>query len=168
VKTDPLRLRLEVPERESLLVRPGQEVRLTVEADTNSYSGTLTRIAPAIRELDRMLQVEADVPARGTLRAGLFVRARIIVNPRQEALTLPFNALTAFAGLEKVVVLEKSKAVEKTVTTGRRDSEWIEITSGLSSTEDVVLDPLGIRTGQALSIASPAANFPSVQVKTRP
>ena len=39
VKIDPLRLRLEVPERESMLVRAGQTVRLTVEGDTNMFTG---------------------------------------------------------------------------------------------------------------------------------
>jgi multidrug resistance efflux pump len=48
VQTDPLRLRLEVPERESVVVRPGQNVRLTVDGDTNTYPGRLVRIAPAI------------------------------------------------------------------------------------------------------------------------
>jgi RND family efflux transporter MFP subunit len=168
VKTDPLRLRLEVPERESIAVRPGQEVRITVEGDTNTYTGTLARIAPAIREADRMLQVEADVPNPGALRAGLFVRARIIVNQREEALSIPPNALSTFAGLEKVVVIQKGKAAEKTVTTGRRGSEWIEIISGLSPGEDVVLDPAGIRTGQALTIANPAGNLPAAQAKSEP
>src|SRR6266496_2233689 len=72
VKTDPLRLRLEVPERESPAMRVGHRVRVTVEGDTNVYTGSLARIAPAIRETDRMLQVEADVPNPGALRVGLF------------------------------------------------------------------------------------------------
>jgi multidrug efflux pump subunit AcrA (membrane-fusion protein) len=50
VRTDPLRLRLEVPERSSTLVQTGQTVRLWVEADTNAYSGVLTRLSPALEE----------------------------------------------------------------------------------------------------------------------
>jgi RND family efflux transporter MFP subunit len=156
VKVDPLRLRLDVPERESVAVRPGQAVRLTVEGDTNTYTGSLARIAPAIRQADRMLQVEADVPNPGTLRAGLFARAHIVVNPSEAGLSIPANALVTFAGLERVVVLQEGKAVEKTVTTGRRGADWIEITSGLSAGESVVLDPAGIRTGQALTLDAKA------------
>jgi RND family efflux transporter MFP subunit len=166
VKTDPLRLRLEVPERESIAVRPGQEVRITVEGDTNVYVGTLSRIAPAIREADRMLQVEADVPSAGLLRPGLFVRARIIVNQREEALSVPTNALSSFAGLEKVVVMQAGKATEKTVTTGRRGPDWVEIVSGLSPGDDVVLDPAGIRTGQSLTTAVTVSKSPTAQAKT--
>ncbi|MRR36237.1 efflux RND transporter periplasmic adaptor subunit, partial [bacterium] len=79
VKTDPLRLRLLVPERESVDVKTGQAARVTLENDTNTYVGTISRVAPAVRESDRMLLVEADVPNPGTLRAGLFARARIII-----------------------------------------------------------------------------------------
>ncbi|MBE0542971.1 MAG: efflux RND transporter periplasmic adaptor subunit [Verrucomicrobia bacterium] len=152
VKTDPLRLRLEVPERESPSVRLGQTVRVMVEGDTNVYRGRLARIAPAIREADRMLQVEADVPNPGGLRAGLFARAHIIVNESDNAVSVPPGALTTFAGVEKVVVVNDGKAVEKTVRTGRRGSDWIEIVSGLKAGEKVVLEPTGIRTGQPLII----------------
>lgn len=156
VKIDPLRLRLEVPERESIAVRPGQAVRLNVEGDTNTYIGRLARIAPAIRQTDRMLQVEADIPNPGMLRAGLFARAEIIVKKSEEALSIPTNAIVTFAGLEKVVVLQDGKATEKTVTTGRQGADWIEIVSGLSTGEVVVLDPAGIRTGQALTLDAKA------------
>lgn len=152
VKTDPLRLRLEVPERESPSVRLGQSVRVMVEGDTNVYLGRLARIAPAIRETDRMLQVEADVPNPGGLRAGLFARAQIVVNERDTAVSVPSGALITFAGVEKVVVVNNGKAVERTVATGRRGADWIEINSGLKLGEKVVLEPTGIRTGQPLII----------------
>jgi RND family efflux transporter MFP subunit len=156
VNTDPLRLRLDVPERESNAVHPDQEVRLVVEGDANTYTGRLARIAPAIRQSDRMLQVEADVPNPGTLRAGLFARAQIIVNQSEESLSIPPNALITFAGLEKVIVVQDGKAAERTVTTGRRGADWIEITSGLKAGEPVVLEPAGIRTGQPLTLDAKA------------
>jgi RND family efflux transporter MFP subunit len=156
VKTDPLRLRLDVPEREALAVRVGQSVRVTAEGDTNIFTGQIARIAPAIRDADRMLQVEADVPNNGGLRAGLFARAQIVVNERDEAVSIPPSALTTFAGLEKVVVIKEGKAAEKTVETGRRGTDWVEIVSGLGAGEAVVLDPAGIRTGQPLSIGDSA------------
>lgn len=150
VKTDPLRLRLEVPERESAAVRVGQGVQVSVEGDTKVHSGSITRVSPAIRQTDRMLQVEADVPNRGGLRAGLFVRARIVVNESEAALSVPANALVTFAGIEKIIVVQEGKALEKTVTTGRRGSDWVEILSGLAPGETVVLEPGGLRTGQAV------------------
>lgn len=154
VKTDPLRLRLEVPERESTLVRGGQVVRVTVEGDTNIYAGTLARVAPALRESSRVLLVEADVPAQGSLRPGLFARAEIVINAGEPALSLPANTLVTFAGLEKVVLVADGKALEQTVVTGRRGANWVEIVSGLNPGATVVLDPSGLRTGQPLTVTT--------------
>ncbi len=150
VQADPLRLRLEVPEREALAVRVGQPVRISVEGDTNVYAGQLARIAPALREDNRMLPVEADVPAQGALRPGLFVRAEIVVDQQQQAISVPANTIVTFAGLEKVVLVNEGKAVERTVTTGRRGTDWVEIVSGLEVGQAVVSDPGGLRTGQAV------------------
>jgi RND family efflux transporter MFP subunit len=150
VKTEPLRLRLDVPERESSGIKVGQTVRIVVEGDKNVYTGKLSRVAPALRDSDRMLAVEADVPPQGSLRPGLFARAYIVVNEREQVISIPTNALTVFAGLEKVVTVKDGKAAEKVVTTGRLNSNSVEIVSGLSVGETVVLDPAGIRTGQPL------------------
>ena len=153
VKSNPLRLRLEVPERDSMMVRHGQLVQLRVEGDTNVYPGNIARLSPALSEQDRMLRVEADVPNPGTLRPGLFASASIIVDEHEEALTVPTNAVVTFAGIEKVVVVQDGKALEKDVNTGRRRGDRVEILSGLALGESVVLDPAGLRTGQPVVVA---------------
>ncbi|MGC3957056.1 MAG: efflux RND transporter periplasmic adaptor subunit [Verrucomicrobiota bacterium] len=163
VQTDPLRLRLEVPERDAVVVRVGQNVRILLEGDTNNYSGQLNRIAPAIRADNRMLPVEADVPNPGGLRAGLFVRAQIVITAPKETLSVPTKAIVTFAGLEKVVAIKDGKAAEKTVTTGRRDSDWVEILSGLDTGETIILDPAGIRTGQSVVVANQSSNPKTAQ-----
>jgi RND family efflux transporter MFP subunit len=152
VRTDPLRLRLEVPERESFAVASGQIVRVTVEGDSLVVTGRLARVAPVIREGDRMLVVEADVPNPGTLRAGVFVRVQIVVGDQEPGLSVPERAVTTFAGIEKVVGIENGRAAEKIVVTGRRGPGWVEIVSGLNPGEPVVLDPTGLRTGQPVSV----------------
>jgi hypothetical protein len=131
----------------------GQEVRVRVEGDTNVYAGRLARVAPAIRESSRMLAAEADIPAQGGLRPGLFARVEVIINKDQTALSVPANTLVTFAGLEKVVTINDGKAVEQTVTTGRRGEGWVEIISGLNAGQPVVLDPAGLRTGQPVTVA---------------
>jgi RND family efflux transporter MFP subunit len=148
VKTDPLRLRLEVPERECGLVGTGQWVRLQIESNTNLFTGRIARLSPAITEQSRMLVVEADVPSRGVLRPGLFARAQVVIREQEPGLSVPANALLTFAGIEKVIGITEGKAVEKMVTTGRRGPGWIEVLSGLASGEAVVLEPGGLRTGQ--------------------
>jgi len=151
VRIDPLRLRLEIRERDSMLVRTGQLVRVAVEGSTNHYYGHIARVSPAIAEQNRMLLVEADVPNQGVLRPGLFVRA-VIVLYEEPAITIPSEALVTFAGIEKVIAVEDGKVRERTVVTGRRVNGWIEITRGLNAGDSVVLAPGNLRTGQTVKI----------------
>jgi len=157
VKSDPLRLRLEVPERQAAGIRLGQRVQLRVEGDTNVYTGQIARLSPALEEQTRMLKIEADAPNYAALRPGLFVKARIVTQENDEGLAVPLSALITFAGLEKVIVVEDGKAVEKTVVTGRSGLDWIELVSGLKPREVVVLDPGNLRSGQAVIASEPTS-----------
>ncbi|MCP5525603.1 MAG: efflux RND transporter periplasmic adaptor subunit [Verrucomicrobiales bacterium] len=161
VATDPLRLRLEVPERDAPLVQAGQRVLATTEGDPRVHEGRIARMSPAITESNRMLIVEADLPNSGALRPGLFARARIVVDPDEPGLSIPDNALVTFAGIEKIVTVKDGKALERTVTTGRRGPDWIEVLSGLTAGEEVILDPAGLRTGQPVSRLSADTPTPS-------
>jgi RND family efflux transporter MFP subunit len=152
VRMDPLRLRAEVPEREASSVRIGQSVRVTVEGDSNVYAGRIARLSPAISPQNRMLLVEAEVRNNGTLRPGAFARADIVIDQQTAALAVPVKALTTFAGVEKVVLVQDGKASEKTVTTGRRTAEWVEVVKGVQAGDVVVLDPGNLQPGQAVTV----------------
>ena len=151
VRIDPLRLRVEVPERESHNVRNGQSVRVTVEGDPESYLGYVKRLSPTISEKNRVLAVEADVRNNGRLRPGAFVKAEVITNQSSTAVTVPSNAIVTFAGIEKVILVENGKALEKAVTTGRRGPDWIEIKSGVNVGQTVVVDPGNLQSGQVVT-----------------
>jgi RND family efflux transporter MFP subunit len=144
VKADPLRLRVEIPERDAPRVAAGQAVRLHLTGDTNTYQGTVRRLSPSLLETSRMLVVEADVPASGALRPGAFVRAEIVVETGFPGLTVPPDALITFAGVERVFIHEDGKATERRVTTGDRGKDWIEVTSGLKGGESVIHSPAGL------------------------
>jgi RND family efflux transporter MFP subunit len=147
---DPLRLRLEVPERESLQVRAGQPIHVTVGESTNVYSAEIARVSPMLTASNRMLIVEADVPARQELRPGLFAQARIVVSKNDPALSVPESAVTSFVGLEKVFVMQNGKALEKSVRTGRRNDGSVEILSGIKAGDKVILNAVKMRSGQAV------------------
>jgi RND family efflux transporter MFP subunit len=151
VRIDPLRLRVDVPERESHSVRMGQSVRVIVEGDPETYLGSIKRLSPTISEQNRVLSVEADVRNNGRLRPGAFVKAEIVTNQTNTAITVPPNALVTFAGIDKVIIIENGKAVEKTVTVGRRGDTWIEIKAGINNGQSVVLDPGNLQSGQSVS-----------------
>ena len=152
VRVDPLRLRAEVPERAAYGVQAGQEVRVTVEGDPLVYRGSLTRIGATINEQTRMLTVEADVPNPGALRPGAFARVEIVTNEADPAITVPPSAVVSFAGVEKLLLVQEGKTVEREVSTGRRTDEWVEVLSGVQGGEVVIVEPGNLRPGQMVSV----------------
>jgi RND family efflux transporter MFP subunit len=155
VRINPLRLRLAVPEREATSVRAGQTVRVRVSGQSSGspseHTGVVARLAPSLDTQSRSLLIEADIENPGTLRPGNFVQARIIVGQRTVP-TVSQSAVVTFAGLEKVILVADGKAVERTVTTGDRRGDAVEIVSGLREGEQVVEAPGSLQQGQPVRV----------------
>jgi RND family efflux transporter MFP subunit len=152
VRMNPLRLRAEVPEREARSVRAGQQVRVTVEGDANAYAGRIMRLSPTISEQNRVLLIEAEITNDGTLRPGAFVSTDIVTDDSSLAVTVPTSAIVTFAGIEKVILVQNGKAVEKPITTGRRAADWTEVLAGLNVGDAVVVEPGNLQSGQAVNV----------------
>lgn len=152
VKINPLRFRAEVPERDAASVRAGQNLRVSVEGAAQNYSGQVTRLSPSIIEQNRVLVIEADISNDGALRPGSFARADIYVDTTSMGVTVPTSSIVTFAGIEKVILVENGKAVEKTVTTGRKASDWTEIIAGVKVGEEVITDPGNLQSGQPVTV----------------
>lgn len=156
VRINPLRLRLAVPEREAVSLKAGQEVRVRVSGQSNGdapgeHTGVVARLAPSLDAQSRSLMIEADIQNPGTLRPGNFVQARIIVGQR-DVPTVPESAVVTFAGLQKVIVVDAGKAVERSVTTGELRRGQIEILSGIKEGESVVAEPGALQQGQPVRV----------------
>lgn len=148
VRNNPLRMRAEIPEREAAGIGPGQTVIVTADG-RGSARGRVARISPVIAEQTRVLVVEIEIDnASGALRPGGFARAEIATSSSVTTVVVPESALVSFAGIEKVFVVKDGKAAEQIVTTGRRDSGTVEITTGLSAGEQVIAEPGNVVAGQ--------------------
>jgi RND family efflux transporter MFP subunit len=152
VRMDPLRLRAEVPEREARNVVSGQPVRLTVEGDSNVYTGRIVRLSPTISAQNRILIVEAEVRNNGSLRPGSFARADIVADDKTVAAAVPTNAIVSFAGIDKVITIQDGKALEKPITTGRPSGEWTEVLSGVKVGDTVIVNPGNLQSGQPVVV----------------
>jgi len=139
VRIDPLRFRAGVPEREAMRIHHDQEVRIVIEGEAQPYTAHISRISPALDMSSRSLMIEADLPnPEGRLRCGLFAEGEILVDLHEQTLAVPAQAITEFAGVEKVWVVENGEAREQQVDTRRRNSEWVEIVGGLSAGAQIV------------------------------
>jgi len=154
VRTDPLRMRVAVPERAAAGLRPGLPVRVRLEGDPATYEGRLVRLGAAIDENNRTLPAEAAVANRsGALRPGTFATAEIIVERQDKAITIPEDAILTFAGVQKVLVVKDGKAREQRVRTGRRDDRHVEITEGLNDGDVVIVKPGDVVDGTPVRAA---------------
>jgi RND family efflux transporter MFP subunit len=153
VKLHPLRLKLSVPEREASGVRAGQSVLVVVEGAAGEHRGRVARISPSITEQNRTLLVEAEVPnEKAALRPGAFAKADIVLAGDVRVVTVPATALVTFAGVEKLLTVDKGKVVEVRVQTGRRHGDRVEIASGATAGTLVIARPGNLAGGQAVQV----------------
>jgi RND family efflux transporter MFP subunit len=155
VRVDPVRLRVEIPEKDAPKIQEGQTVRYTVVGDEQIYTSSLARLSPVITGDNRMFIAEADFENKnGRLRPGGFGRVEIVANSEATALLAPKEALVSFAGIEKLFMIENGKIVEKEVTSGRILKDRVEIISGAKEGDLVVLEPGNLKGGDPVLTAN--------------
>lgn len=139
VVADPLKYAGTVPERYAPELRVGQTLQLTVEAHPGqTFSGQMTRVAPAVEVQTRSLSLEARVPnADGRLRPGFFAKGAVLTRKDEAVTFVPAGAVTYFVGITKVFVVADGKAQERLVKAGSRQAGWIEILQGVRAGEAV-------------------------------
>ncbi len=152
VRLHPLRLRVEIPERDARGIRQGQSVKVTVDGDVTTYPGRVARLSPAFLEQSRTLVIEAEVDNRdGRLRPGSFARAEIATSTLESAVMAPDSSIITFAGIHKLFIVRNNKAIEQTVVVGRTEGNWKAV-EGVEAGVPVVLSPGSMVTGQPVTV----------------
>jgi RND family efflux transporter MFP subunit len=123
-----LKLRVLVPERYGNEVERGQEVEVTTAAHPQPFPGKVARINPTVDPANRTFGVEIEVPnPESKLKPGSFARAAILTRRDSEVAVVPLEALTTFAGITKVFLVDGGHAREVRVTPGEQSTEWVEV-----------------------------------------
>jgi RND family efflux transporter MFP subunit len=159
VKTNPVRLRLEVPERMAPWIRNGQQVDVAVEAFTDrKFTGRVSRIAPTVDQTKRTFIVEAliDNPD-GALKPGSYARARMGTQKVDEIKLIPSRAVNYVLGTNKAYVLKDGSIEARDVKVGDRFDSQIEILEGLTQGEQVATTQLNrLDTGTKVRVVTGA------------
>jgi RND family efflux transporter MFP subunit len=157
VRTDPLRIELVVPQQHLMAVRPGQTVRLTVDAvPDRTFEATVRYVSAAVRTDTRGLTVEAVVanPDR-VLRPGLFASARLETGGTREVAVVPASAVATAAGVDRVFVVEGGRIEERVVSISERTSDHVVIAEGVRAGEQVAIDQLDrLADGALVTVAA--------------
>ncbi len=144
VKTDPIRLRLEIPERMAPWVKNGQMVQVSVEAFADrKFEGKIWRISPTVDQTKRTFVAEALIP-NGTsqLKAGSYARANVPTEKMERVLLVPAMAVSYILGANKSYVVKDGGVEVRDVRIGDRFGPDVEILEGLKEGEDVATTEL--------------------------
>ena len=145
------RLEASVDESKLASVRVGQAVEAVLEAD-RKLNARVSEIVPSVDAASRTYIVKLDLPATPNLRTGMFGRA-IFPLGVQKVVAVPLAALTERGQLQSVFVVEDGVAHTRLVTTGRRTGNAVEVLSGLTAGEKVVLPvPVGLQDGARVEV----------------
>ncbi|MDE3154618.1 MAG: efflux RND transporter periplasmic adaptor subunit [Acidobacteriota bacterium] len=159
--TGKLRVYVGVPELYVPLTKPGVTATLTLqEYPGRTFTGSVVRTAGAIDVASRTMQTEVDVAnPDGTLLPGSYVQVHFELPTPQSTFRLPINTLIFRGqGLQVAVVRPDGRVALKTVAPGRDFGTSMEILSGLTGHESIVINPPdSIQDGQRVRVAAPGA-----------
>jgi RND family efflux transporter MFP subunit len=144
VRTNPLRIRIDIPEQAIPEVRVGQSVSITTSAwPDRNFSGRVARIAPNVSATSRTLTVEAEIEnSGGALKPGQFATVRMLQERTEPAVLVPARAVVTESGVSRVYVIKNGHAEPRLVQTGQTDGDLIEIKTGLAADEQVATSNL--------------------------
>lgn len=128
VRTEPVRVFVDVPETEAALVRAGMPASVRVQAlGDREVAGTVARTSWTLDQATRTLRTEVDLPnPDGVLRPGMFATVRLVTE-RPGAWVVPAGAVVTADEQPYAVRVEGGKAVRTSVKLGARQGGTVEI-----------------------------------------
>jgi RND family efflux transporter MFP subunit len=162
-----LRVYVAVPEAYSAAIKDGGKAALTLdEFPGKTFEGTIARNSNAIDQSTRTLNVEVDVDnPKGELLPGAYVFVHFKVPEHAAGMMLPSNTLLFRSEGLRVGVVRNGRVQLVPVKISKDAGATVEIASGLTSNDPVVLDPSdSLASGQEVQIAN-RANQPGTQTK---
>ena len=161
VNTDPIRVRLKVPEKMAAWVAVGQLTTVSVEAYPDRlFTGKIWRINPSVDPQTRTFDAEALIENHeGLLKPGFFVKSSIPSKKVDSILMIPQKALNYAYGIYKVYALTGgNKLKEREVRVGDRMGENVEVISGVEKGDRLALpmegQELAMRDGASAKVVS--------------
>ena len=141
---DPKRMQLVASVRESLAQRlsVGQEIGVEIEGLDKNCSGGISEIVPEAQAASRAFQVKVTGPCPAGIYTGMFARMLIPLD-QEEVLVVPRKAIHHVGQLELVDVAHDGATQRRAVRTGRIFDRNVEVLSGLTTGEQVVVSDSG-------------------------
>ena len=146
LRTNPIKLQLQVTEGEVPFITPGMGISLEVEAHgERKFAGRVAAVNPAIDPVSRAAVVEALVEnGDNALRSGMFATARIVRQGGSRVVYVPRAAVLPDQNTQsyRVFVIQNGTARLRVVQIGAEEGDTVQILSGVEPDEQVATSNL--------------------------
>lgn len=136
-----LRLVLPVPESVAAQIHLNDPVKVHVQALNQDIQGRVSRFADSLDEQTRTMETEIDCDNHdGRLIPGMYTESQISLHQKQNALTLPLEAVMRNGDDARVLALNSQNVLdERRIKLGLEDNARVEILSGLAEGDRVLI-----------------------------
>jgi multidrug efflux pump subunit AcrA (membrane-fusion protein) len=140
VSVDVVKAVVAVDELKIRFVKLGMECTLTVQAYPDDvFSARVTTISPICNPISRAIDVEVSLANKGyKLKPGMYAEVELTKNSRR-VLSLPITAVVERGNQKYVFAVNGTRAHMLPVVTGAVLGDVIEIVTGLSGSEQIVI-----------------------------
>lgn len=158
-------LAISVDELDINSVEKGQQAEVTFDAiEEETFEGTVTKVGNSASASGGVAKytVEITIPASEEMKAGMNASATIVIEKKENIITIPVNALQE-RGNEVFVYTEKDEegnlSGEKSVSTGLSDGNIVEITEGLSEGDTIYYQKVGVDNATSENLELPGGDM---------
>jgi len=154
VVSDQLIIKVQVDETDVGYIKADQRAEITLDAYPREViPGQVEHVAYEAQTVNNVTIYQVDVrpdQVPDFMRSGMTANVNIIVSEAPNALTVPVDAIHREQGTRTVLLAPKnafSQPKPQPVETGASDGKWVEVTSGLSEGDRVMIAPLRLPSG---------------------
>ncbi len=136
-------------------LKVGQTAEIYADACPEKlFRGIIQRIYPQVDSQTRngIVEIRLADPCPN-LKSGMFVRATFVTRTLQDAVAIPVQAVIERPKNKTCFIVNNGKAEEKILQTGLEADGWVEIRSGVSVGDQIVVEgQQQLKTGTAVKI----------------
>ena len=147
----PLYADVHLAERDAQTVRPNFEAQVSLGSNnTEKVKGRVLRVSPVVDDSSGTVKVTVELGSSGAgFKPGAFVSVRILIDERAEAVLIPKRGVVEEDNESFVYIDQDNVARKKKVELGYQSDTEVEIRSGVSAGEKVVVAGQGSLTDGA-------------------
>lgn len=136
-----LKVKINVSETNIYNLHVGDKVKITTSIYNGiAFEGRISFVSPRGDDAHNYpVEVEISNNSKNPLKAGTFVNVEVEIKTSKDGLFIPRAALQGSIQDAKVYVAENGKAMLKNVVIGQQVNDMLEVTSGLTENQKVIV-----------------------------